>query len=143
MDKSSSAYKKAKREADKKFKEKTSAYKSMYITKKYKEYKGTFTGKKNTKKGLTRWIDEKWIRIDPKTGKPMKLKGKLADCGRSKNEYNKKAPKGLCRPYKKITKQTPKTSSELSKTELKKRAQLKKKYPHKIITKKYVKTQKK
>ena len=37
MDKTSSAYKKAKREADKTY-EKHSAYKSMYISKLYKEY---------------------------------------------------------------------------------------------------------
>jgi hypothetical protein len=138
MDKSSKAYKKAKREADKKFKEKTSAYKSMYITKKYKEYKGTFKGKKNKNKGLTRWINEKWIRIDPKTGAPLKKNNKILDCGRSDDEYKNNIKKGLCRPYIRITKDTPKTSKELSKKELKKRAELKKKQPGKVITRKLI-----
>ena len=52
-------------------------------------------------------MNEKWIRVDPKTSKPMKKNGKLVDCGRSKTEVNKKIKKGMCRPYKKITKDTP------------------------------------
>ena len=39
MNKESQAYIKAKKNADTKFKEKTSAYKSMYIVKQYKKYK--------------------------------------------------------------------------------------------------------
>ncbi len=40
-------YKKAKEEADKKFEDKTSAYKSMWISKKYKDLGGKYSGKKN------------------------------------------------------------------------------------------------
>ena len=39
-------YKKAKEEADKKFEDKTSAYKSMWISKKYKDLGGKYSGKK-------------------------------------------------------------------------------------------------
>jgi hypothetical protein len=52
---------------------------------------------------LKRWEAEKWK--DTKTGK---------DCGAGgKNEY--------CRPTKRITKETPKTTSEMSSKELKKK----------------------
>ena len=104
MNKESKAYIKAKKNANKKFKEKTSAYKSMYIVKQYKKYNGKFLSTKDHKKGLTRWLNEKWIRVDHKTGKPMKKNGKLLECGRSKSEVNKKVKKGLCRPYKRVTK---------------------------------------
>jgi hypothetical protein len=134
MNKESQAYIKAKRDADKKFKEKTSAYKSMYIVKQYKKYNGKFLSSKENKKGLTRWLNEKWIRVDPKTGKPMKKNGKLVDCGRSKTEVNKKIKKGMCRPYKKITKDTPKTVKELGKKEVKRRLTLKMKNPDKKLS---------
>ena len=134
MNKESQAYIKAKRDADKKFKEKTSAYKSMYIVSQYKKYNGKFLSSKEKKKGLTRWLNEKWIRVDPKTGKPMRKNGKLVDCGRSKSEKNNKIKKGMCRPYKRITKDTPKTVKELGKKEIKRRLKKKKKYPDKKLS---------
>ena len=134
MNKKSLAYIKAKRNADKKFKEKTSAYKSMYIVKQYKKYNGKFLSTKEVKNGLIRWLNEKWIRVDPKTGKPMRKNGKLVDCGRSKTEVNKKIKKGMCRPYKRITKDTPKTVKELGKKEIKRRLKLKSKNPDKKLS---------
>ena len=59
MNKESQAYIKAKKNADTRFKEKTSAYKSMYIVKQYKKYNGNFFSNKKNKKGLTRWLNEK------------------------------------------------------------------------------------
>jgi len=53
--------------------------------------------------GLQRWFDEKWI--DVKTGKP---------CGRQKGE-NRAYP--ACRPSKRISDKTPKTSKEMSSKE--------------------------
>ena len=82
MDKSSTAYKKAKAKADAKFSTKTGAYKSMYIVKEYKKAGGKFSGAKPTKTGLSRWNKEKWTRKD---GKP---------CGRSKTEIKKGVKKG-------------------------------------------------
>ena len=134
MNKKSQAYIKAKRDADKKFKEKTSAYKSMYIVKQYKKYNGKFLSSKEVKNGLIRWLNEKWIRVDPKTGKPMRKNGKLVDCGRSKKEVDKKVKKGMCRPYKRITKDTPKTVKELGKKEVKRRLKLKSKNPDKKLS---------
>ncbi len=60
---------------------------------------------RKTKKGaaLKRWFKEEWV--DVKTGKP---------CGRRKGE---KRGTPYCRPKKRISKKTPKTAGELTKTE--------------------------
>ena len=50
---------------------------------------------------LTRWFKEKWV--DVKTGK---------DCGRGKDEKGRPYP--ACRPSKRISSKTPKTTSEMS-----------------------------
>ena len=64
----------------------------------------------------------------------MKKNGKLVNCGRSKTEENKKIKKGMCRPYKKITKDTPKTVKELGQKEVKRRLKLKMKNPNKKLS---------
>jgi len=56
--------------------------------------------------GLGRWFKEKWV--DVKTGKP---------CGRKKGEKRKGYP--ACRPSKRVSKDTPKTTGEMSKKEKK------------------------
>ena len=56
---------------------------------------------------LRRWFDEKWV--DVKTGKP---------CGRQKGEKRGGYP--ACRPTKRISKDTPKTTKEMSSSETKK-----------------------
>ena len=53
--------------------------------------------------GLTRWFKEKWV--DVKTGKP---------CGRSKGE---KRGYPACRPSKRVSSKTPKTTGEMSSAE--------------------------
>ena len=53
---------------------------------------------------LRRWFKEEWV--DVKTGKP---------CGRHKGEKRKGFP--ACRPSKRISKDTPKTTKEMSSTE--------------------------
>lgn len=60
---------------------------------------------RKTKKGadLKRWFKEKWI--DVRTGKP---------CGRRKGE---KRSTPYCRPSKRISSKTPKTSGEMSASE--------------------------
>ena len=52
---------------------------------------------------LKRWFDEKWV--DVKTGKP---------CGRKKGDGR---PYPACRPSKRISSKTPKTTSEMSSKE--------------------------
>ena len=61
--------------------------------------------KKNTKTkgGLDRWFKEKWV--DVKTGKP---------CGRQKGE-DRAYP--ACRPSKRVSSKTPKTTKEMSSAE--------------------------
>ena len=53
--------------------------------------------------GLTRWFKENWV--DVKTGKP---------CGRSKGE---KRGYPACRPSKRVSSKTPKTTGEMSAAE--------------------------
>jgi len=62
---------------------------------------------RKTKKGLAlkRWFKEKWV--DVRTGKP---------CGRSKGE---KRGTPYCRPSKRVSNKTPKTSGEMSASEKK------------------------
>ena len=64
---------------------------------------------RKTKKGasLKRWFKEEWI--DVRTGKP---------CGRRKGE-NRGTP--YCRPKKRISSATPKTASEMSAAEKRKK----------------------
>ena len=93
-------YEKVKKEADDKFKRKTSAYKSMWISKTYQERGGKYKGKK---KSLTkRWRDEEWVQVIPYI-----TKGDKIACG-DDNKENK-----VCRPLKRIDKDTPITIPEL------------------------------
>ena len=135
MDKNSKIYKQVKKEADAKFKTPTGIYKSAWIVREYRKRGGIFKGKKPTKKtGLRRWFKEEWIRVDPKSGKTkLDKKGNRVPCGRSSKEMDKNVKKGLCRPYKRVNKKTPKTVKELGKKEMKRRAKLKKKNPNKVI----------
>ena len=61
---------------------------------------------------LKRWFKEKWV--DVKTGKP---------CGRQQGE---KRDYPYCRPSKRVSKDTPKTASELTASEKRSRTAAKK-----------------
>ncbi len=69
---------------------------------------------RKTKKGaaLRRWFQEKWV--DVRTGKP---------CGRRKGE---KRGVPYCRPSKRVSNKTPKTSGEMSSSEKRKKIREKK-----------------
>ena len=69
---------------------------------------------RKTKKGaaLRRWFQEKWV--DVRTGKP---------CGRRKGE---KRGVPYCRPSKRVSSKTPKTSGEMSSSEKRKKIREKK-----------------
>jgi len=102
MDKTSNAYKKAKTLADKTY-QKHSAYKSMFIAKKYREFGGKYKDdtKKDKSKSTSRWLREKWIVVS------FYLKdGKKIECGSVNNIH-------ACRPTVRINKQTPITIEEL------------------------------
>lgn len=94
-------YKKAKRIADKTFKEKTSAYKSMFIVKKYEEMGGKF--RSGGPRKLARWREEAWIQVVP-----FLEKGMVIECGAG-------AEKKSCRPTKIIDDNTPLTIQQLIK----------------------------
>jgi len=96
-------YRKAKQKANEKYGSKTSAYKSMYIVKAYKDMSGTYTGTKQTSKGTTKWNQEKWVNVN------AYLKGKTVKCGET--QKNKHA----CRPTKKIDSKTPITIQQVIK----------------------------
>jgi hypothetical protein len=78
-----------------------SARASQAIAKCRKESGNVRKGKEGS--DLKRWEKEKWV--DQKTGKPCGAGGK--------NEY--------CRPSKRVSKETPKTSGEMSSSETKKK----------------------
>ena len=106
MIKTSSAYKRAKADADEKY-QRHGAYKSMFIVRRYKELGGKFTTRKppQDSDGLKRWIAEKWKTQD---GKP---------CGSGTHMSKGKKPKNIkvCRPTVRVNKNTPKTWKELQK----------------------------
>ena len=111
--KNPSLYKQAKREADKKFDEKTSAYKSMWIVKRYKELGGEYSttskagATKATKKDTgetSRWLKEKWIQVIPFITKNQEIV-----CGSDVRTTK------ACRPLKKVDKKTPLTVKEIVK----------------------------
>lgn len=97
-------YAKVKAEADKKFLAPTSAYKSGWIVKTYKDRGGTYAPapRKSKSTGLTRWFAEKWVDLN-RPGQP---------CGRAKATTRGTYP--LCRPSIKITPKTPKLPTELT-----------------------------
>jgi len=87
-----------KKQADKIY-AKPSAYKSGYIVKKYKELGGKFISSSDTHKGLSRWFAEEW-----------------------KNQHGKvgyQHANDVYRPTKRVTKNTPKTWSELTPAQIK------------------------
>jgi len=122
-------YNEIKNKAKKKFRKKIngkytgwpSAYASAWLVREYKKRGGTYKGKKpSNKKGLSRWFKEEWINV---CRLPKKVK-----CGRPKTSLSKwKKNYPYCRPLKRINTNTPKTTKELSKKEIKKRCSIKKK----------------
>jgi hypothetical protein len=95
-------YNKVKAEAKRKFKVWPSAYGSQWLVKTYKERGGTYGGspKKSSTTGVTRWNKEKW----------KDEKGNV--CGSKKNKNTKK-----CRPTVRVTKKTPVTWGEMTKSQ--------------------------
>jgi len=119
-------YNRVKAAAKKKFKVWPSAYASGWVVREYKRRGGKYSGKKNVREGLARWFAEKWINV-------CKLPKRVA-CGRPKTSlstWKKKYP--YCRPSKRVSRSTPRTAKELSKEEIKRRCQRKRKSPMKKI----------
>jgi hypothetical protein len=126
MPKNKKLYKETVEKAKKIYKKWPSAYASAWVAKEYKKQGGTYTGRKNSRSGITRWLKEEWINV-------CKLPKKIP-CGRSKlsaENWKKKYP--YCRPSKKITSKTPVLASKLKKSQIKKLCKRKRKSPMKRI----------
>ena len=96
-------YEKAKKEADKVY-SRHSAYKSMFISKKYKELGGKYKTTKKKSGRKDNRTKEEWIQVIP-----YLTKGEKIVCGLD-NKKNK-----VCRPLKRINSNTPITINELLK----------------------------
>ena len=87
-------------------------YASAMLVKMYKDAGGRYSperlSKKKEKKGIGRWFEEKWINICE-----SKPPDKLVDCGTSQRGYP------VCRPYYRVSYQTPMTYGEMEKTRIK------------------------
>lgn len=114
-------YDKVTKHANEIFKSNRGIYRSAWIVKEYKRLNGKYLGPKPSTQdpGLKRWFKEQWIDLN----QPIYSKGTqkhvigYKPCGRpnvSKGEYP------LCRPLRRITKETPMTVSELSKKQIQK-----------------------
>ena len=75
------------------------AYKKKYSLK-YGKRSKPYSGKKTSKKGLSRWFKEKWVN--------------------QRGEVGYKYKNDIYRPSKRITRKTPKTHKELSKKRIRK-----------------------
>lgn len=100
-------YAQVRKEADKHYKV-SSAYKSGWIVKTYKDRGGAYDDKKKTNiSGLTRWFKEKWVDLN----RPIK-NGTFRPCGRTHGNVAGKYP--LCRPSIKVNQHTPRTVGSIS-----------------------------
>lgn len=93
---------------------KNSAYRSMQIAKK---------GKTKKRDGnLRRWIEEDWRNLTPYAEGIVNSIAETEECGKRHKEQKGKS---VCRPYKKITEQTPDIASSYTKEEIKKAVEIK------------------
>ena len=122
-------YEKVKREAKQKFAVWPSAYASGWLVKTYKARGGTYregkgddSPKKPTVAPLARWYDEKWIDVCE-----YLETGKWTSCGRPHaTESGASRDYPYCRPRVRVSKDTPKTVAEISRSELQRRCRKKK-----------------
>ena len=92
-----------------------SAYASGQLVRSYKQKGGGY--RCNGFGSLDRWFKEKWVDVCKSSSS-----GKNVSCGRKKS-----SPNGYpyCRPSVRVSKETPRTYGQLSKSEIKKRCALK------------------
>ena len=95
-------YDKVKRSARLKFARYPSIYASSWLVRQYKKLGGTYSGKRDTTAGLSRWYSEQWVQVIPYLSS-----GKRIVCG-SRNSMTK-----ACRPTTRVSGSTPITLPEL------------------------------
>jgi len=101
-------YEKAKKIADEVYK-RHSAYKSMFLVKKYKELGGKISEEGERGSRLANWRTEEWVQV-----LPFLKEGKKIACGSGQQKKS-------CRPTKKVSSKTPLTIQELIKIHGKKK----------------------
>ncbi len=117
-------YNQATKLADEKYK-KNSAYKSMYMVEQYEKLGGRINPKLKTKSKLKTWRSEKWVNLTPiALGIETSIKD-LTVCG-IRHPKQKKNPT-ICRPTKKVNKDTTSLAQSFSKSQIKKAFEIKKK----------------
>ena len=87
-----------------------SAYASAQLVRMYKKKGGKY--RCSSFGSLDRWFKEKWIDVCKRSSS-----GKNLPCGRKKIGDKRKYP--YCRPSRRVSSKTPRTSKELSKAEIK------------------------
>ena len=128
-------YLRAKEKVKKRVNSWPSAYASGQLVQEYIRSGGKYKRKsrKQPSTGLTRWFEEEGVDLC----RPLK-KGGYAKCGRrgtsdmSTTEFQKTYP--YCRPKRKVSGKTPSTTTTLSKKEIEKRCQRKRRNPSTRIT---------
>jgi hypothetical protein len=116
-------YNKAKKSADKKY-EKHSAYKSMYLVEEYERLGGKINTKLK-KSGTATWNKESWVNLSPiAMGIESDIK-KLPKCG--VRHPKQKTNPTICRPTKKVNKNTTSLAQSFTKSQIKKALEIKKK----------------
>jgi len=103
-------YNKVKEMANKVFKSPTGIYRSMWISRKYTELGGLYD-KPKSKSKVDRWLNEKWVDLNQPIIRDKQIVG-YRKCG-TKNTQNNLYP--LCRPSKRITKESPEAYQTIEK----------------------------
>ena len=102
-----------------------SAYKSMYMVEQYEKLGGRINPKLKTKSKLKTWLKESWVNLTPIAMGIETSINKLPKCG-IKHPEQKKNP-SICRPTKKVNKDTTSLAQSFTKSQIKKAFQIKKK----------------
>ena len=117
-------YNRATKLADEKYKS-NSAYKSMYMIEQYEKLGGRINQKLKNKSGTATWLKEKWVNLTPIALNLETDIKKLTVCG--KKHPKQKSNPSICRPTKKINKDTTSLAQSFTKSQIKKAFQIKKK----------------
>jgi hypothetical protein len=74
----------------------------------YKRLGGEYEGERSESEGIRRWYRERWVDMNRPRGKD----GGYYPCGRESIKKGGKYP--LCRPSRRVTKETPRTYKEIT-----------------------------
>lgn len=111
-------YEQIKREASRRFEAPSSWYRSAWIVKTYKQRGGRYLTPRSpavSRQGLIRWSREQWVNLNaPRYDRQGRPRG-YEPCGRSRTPRSvSRSPYPLCRPSRRVSRQTPLTYQEVS-----------------------------